>query len=488
MKLRLTSRRKPFEILKTLASAQKKQLALITENAGVGKPADLVDDADWTPMELVDIVDATNDKPLYELYVWPGGSGILYVHDKTKSVARVVQHKLEMDDEDADLRVALGKALASAKPKLAESIDITAAPPRAKRNDTQALADLTKAFGRSDERYRLFSELTNAQQALVREVASIEDLPFYAVVGLGLPPLQSLRRWAGTQPPTLLEKMAGKWPVWKWLKAATIDDLDSAKAIAAVTNALSAAEISDLCMLVSTIAWFDEAYDLFGKERNGLRGELVGGPFAVGVIRLLGALVDASGDDAALVFAKRVEKALADESRMFIGAIATFALAARARRKGEAFPKEFYGLAAEEADSLPGWKLREGMRDIIELIPANDRDAFLTEFSPWFGTSTLLSIEKGKERKVPCLLHGWLYADLCPNERVAKGMVDNVVKWDRDPKPVADAIAMFVKVGPVCIPHLKAAMKTSRSPVLAKALAALESTSKPAKKAARGRG
>jgi hypothetical protein len=483
MKLRFANRRHPFETLRTLGPAEKRQLALITANAGAGKPESLVDDDDWSSMELFDIVDATK-RPRFQLFMWPGGSGILFRAGKTASVGRIVQHALELEPEDADLRRALESAQASANPKPGESIDF-ATKPRPSNPDKPRAAELSKVFPISDERFLLFDKLTPTEQALVRDAAGGEPVEFYKLVVRGLPPWASLLRWSGQAPATLLERTADTWPVWKWLKAATRDEVETDRAIAAVCRALSATEIADLCMQVSTPDTFDEAYDLFGKELNGNRGEAFGNPFAVRVIRLLAALVDASGNDAALGFATRVERQLASESQMFIGAIATFALAARARRRGEAFPKAFYTLAAKKADSLPGRKLREGMRDIVELIPMEDRDAFLEKFSPWFMTSSLLSIDKGKERKVPCLLHGWLYADLCPTDRVARGMVENIARWDRDPKPVAEALAMVTKVGAICVPHLEEAMKTSKSKVLADALTRLTGTPSTAKAKAR---
>src|SRR5258706_8715056 len=119
----------------------------------------------------------------------------------------------------------------------------------AKPKKPDPLAAIAEAFDVSDERFLLFEKLSRKQQALVRAVfGAIEDAPFYTLVQLGLPPLASLRRWAGLEPPTLFERAAGRWPVWKWLKAATIDEVAATDAIAAVTSALTPDEIGELCL------------------------------------------------------------------------------------------------------------------------------------------------------------------------------------------------------------------------------------------------
>jgi hypothetical protein len=80
-------------------------------------------------------------------------------------------------------------------------------------------------------------------------------------------------------------------------------------------------------------------------------------------------------------------------------------------------------------------------------------------------------------------------ADLVPNEAVARGMVGDMARWDNGPQPTAAAIDMIVRVGPVCIPFLEQAIKTStrkHRDALAKALERLtKPATSPKKKAAR---
>ncbi len=55
-------------------------------------------------------------------------------------------------------------------------------------------------------------------------------------------------------------------------------------------------------------------------------------------------------------------------------------------------------------------------------------------------------------------------------------MINSIFDWNQDKQPVATVLDIIVKVGPVAIPHLKAALKkkTPYKKVLEQAIARLE--------------
>ena len=55
---------------------------------------------EWGSIELVDVVDDNSQETLYQLYLYPFGSGQLFHHKTTTSAGYIAQHGLEVDDPD----------------------------------------------------------------------------------------------------------------------------------------------------------------------------------------------------------------------------------------------------------------------------------------------------------------------------------------------------------------------------------------------------
>ncbi len=117
------------------------------------------------------------------------------------------------------------------------------------------------------------------------------------------------------------------------------------------------------------------------------------------------------------------------------------------------------------------------MREVVELIPMEQREAFLDAYAPSFDESYDTEYKKGREIEVPCLLHRWFFADLIPSDATAETVVLVIEEWDDEPKPKEKAIDVLCALGPICVPHLKKVIKRTKSPhksVLVAALKRLE--------------
>jgi hypothetical protein len=345
--LRLVNYRKPFEMLDRLPKAQLKQLTRLTRNNNAGKPANLVNHEDWAPMELVDVLDVAANTVTHQLYIWPWGSGELFVHDTTDRAAAIIQHGFtEQKVDDLAFRKALAAAYATAKPRLAEVVDFNLNPKpsqeQLEREETQrddaTYQELVKLVGKSDERYRDFEDFTPAQQkairAAVRSVGSA-GLAARGVDSLGFPPETRLGSWSGHSERDHLETRAGKWPVWKWLKEAIAGRVGDADAVAAITQALSKQRTlrlgGDVCH------WFYD-YDLWGENLYDRSSGAVATPQERRVAGLIAAIVDAA--DLAVEYAAAVQQPSSKESGLLMAGVASLALAARAKRRKERFPSE----------------------------------------------------------------------------------------------------------------------------------------------------
>ncbi len=118
--LRIDNLRKPFETVDDLRPSERKQLdSLLAQEGGGGSIESAADNEEWSPMELVDVIDEASGKIRYQLYLWPYGSGALFEAGTVKNVANVCQHGFEMTGkDDKGLRVAMAIAFQRAKKKL----------------------------------------------------------------------------------------------------------------------------------------------------------------------------------------------------------------------------------------------------------------------------------------------------------------------------------------------------------------------------------
>lgn len=307
--LRFENHRRPFTMLAKLPAKQRKQLQLLATNNDAGAIAKLVDNDDWNSMELVDVVDIVSGATTHELYLWPYGSGRLYAHDSTTAVASIIQHAYEATPGDLPLRTALAAAYATAKPKLRELVDFRLdwQPPASAPGVAEyrvALKKMVAMLDRSHEGIRRFAEFSAKQRAAIRDVVTSmpdDEGGGWYFTQFGIPAKVAMRRWAGLEAGGVFETPAGKWPVWKWLVAALHDQVTPATAIAAITKVLDAAHVMKLCTATS----IDDDYEVFGDHGGHRHGEIRASAHALNALRLLGGLLDASGDDAAVTLAKR---------------------------------------------------------------------------------------------------------------------------------------------------------------------------------------
>lgn len=457
--LHLDHLRHPFADLAGLPAAQRKQLAHIAKQNGKGRLETLANDLEWAAMELVDVVDDELRKVTHQLYVWPYGSGQLFEHDSTTETARIIQHAYQAAAGDLPFRKALAAAVAAFP--LQTSIDFRldwepAAPTRAALEYAAARRALAEVLRPSSE-LRVFEELSNEQrERVLTAIRAAGDTGVTDLWELGVPSSSATPRWAGLAPEGPLEKRAGARPVWKWLESAVRADVTAADAVAAISQTLVADEVFELCLCVAE----SDEYNLFLAYRRRDDGDV--NAYGMNVVRLLAAIVDASGDDAALVFARRVEERLARGPAFFIGAIATFALVARARRHHETFPAEHFSLALA-SNFLRGVELfcSAAVRDIVEVMTSAQRRTFDETIGRSFSITTFEGYRRdGRRVKAPTLLGSWWYADLLDPDESARKMIDAITRWDKNKKdkPIAQVLEAIQRVGPICVPHLDAAL------------------------------
>ncbi len=475
--LRFENHRRPFARLAKLSAKQRAQLQLLATNNDAGKIAKLVDNDDWNPMELVDVVDTRSGVITYQLYLWPYGSGRLYAHDSTTAVASIIQHTYQATPGDLALRTALAAAYARAKPKLRELVDFRLdwEPVAPAPNEADYLANRRKMvdlLDGSDEGIRQFADFTAKERATIRDV--VASMPENETGGwhftqFGIPNKVAMRRWAGLEPGGVFETPAGKWPVWKWLVAALHDQVTPAAAIAAITKVLDAMQVMALCTATS----IDDDYALFADHGGHRHGEIRASAHALRTLRLLGGLLDASGDTAAVNLAKRTLAPADRPGEEIRAAIATWALVARARRRDELFPRTYLPLV-ERTDSIPNAQLHTtpAYRDIFERLALPDRIALDRALDHAFRTRSMDVRDRGKERKEEVLYGPWWYADLLPPEPTAKRMIDEIAAWPAGPRPRQPVVDVIAAVGTACVRHLDRALAAKPRPAQHALLAA----------------
>lgn len=390
-RLELRNHRRPFQILQQLPKPQYAQLAHLTKRNRAGTPKRCAKDADWVTTELFDVVDRVTGKVTHQLYVGMYATGGQLFEDGTlTTVATIIQHGFEMDPEQDDLgfRKALAAAYAVSTPMPGMHVDFrldwvptkaTALELDQRARHEAALRKLEAALMPSTERYLVFDELTAAQQADIREVVPhLDRFGLLTSLGkLGLPRYAALAQWAGLVAPTPLEQRvpdaAGGWPAWKWLKAAQVGNIERQELLQHFRKHLGAEDVADIVWHVCRDA--ENGYELWMCDAGRIRAMNAA---QAEMIRLLAALIDGSGDDAAVAFAARAEKFLIADGNAscWLAAVATFALAARARRRQEVFPPRFFKLASKSDALGYGASLGKAFAEVFELIARQDRDAF----------------------------------------------------------------------------------------------------------------
>lgn len=395
--LRFANLRRPFAMLAELAKPQREQLRkLATQNGYRHRSLEqLASDPDWSPMELVDVVEVATGKITHQLYAWPYGAGALFEADTRNEVASIVQHSYPLSMGDLPLRRALAAAYALADPPLSELFEFrldeeAAPPPPPPPPRPPPPSDVAVLLADTPP-----GELVETVLRVCRENA-----PLFG-------PRAEYRRDA-------------------WVYS---------------------------CDFPTRVARAAEA------------------------VRALARAVDHLGDDAACDLAARVRSLVADpQLRTFwIEAIAAFALAERARRRGEPYPHEWLDLAFGATWS-PSDVTAEPLREVVATMMLPDRVAFLARVAPEFETTEQLVDVDGKQRKRPWASGAWIYADLVATPDVAERAVAAVAAWQPHTQPVERAIAVLVALGELARPHIEQALRTAKGrnkTVLKRALAEL---------------
>ncbi len=491
--LAFRNHRRPFAMLATLPKVQKKQLARLTRQNGAGWPSMLVNDDEWSPMQLVDVVDTQTGAIKYQLYVWSYGSGQLFEHDTTDCAGVIVQHTYDLYGSRAnslELRRGLAAAYATASPPIAEIIDfrLDEEPPIIEHVAYVSDADkarLVASLGNEHRTSRSTDELTPSQRALVREVfgpitAYPADQPRRCdragrwgpdpdqadrtwLHALGLPLLPIVRRELGLDPPTVSELRVENRRAWRWLAAAQTGEVVPANAIRALAAALTDDQAIDL-VLQAVVQWEELL-----RPHGGTFAETEQDAYAARGVRLLAGVIDAKGDDAANALAERAKATLAKGREFYLAAVAALALAMSARRRGESFPETGLELVLE-AQFCPGdVLLDEPLREVFALMTTEQRWAYLKRWPRPFRelidsfTTTVRTERVGTEIvKVPMLTGAWAFADLFPVDDIAKCVVDAILAWRPCKQPEERAIEIVVALGACSVPFLEEAIPRAK--------------------------
>ena len=130
--IRLDHYRKPFtQSIDALAPHERQQLEqLVREESGLAlekvfDPSFEDEEAPWPQLELCDVIDTKSGEPVFQLYLWPFGSGAIFRAGSLDLVANVCQHGLDgVDPAAASALGDLPQAFAEGKKRLgiAESI------------------------------------------------------------------------------------------------------------------------------------------------------------------------------------------------------------------------------------------------------------------------------------------------------------------------------------------------------------------------------
>ncbi|MEO8799990.1 MAG: hypothetical protein ABI551_18985, partial [Polyangiaceae bacterium] len=108
-----------------LDAAEKKQLKALRDEVTAAE--------ENGGIEAMDVIDERTSKPVYQLYLWPFGDGVLMKGGTTKVVATVVQHGFDPDPPDPKLSEQMAAAYSAAGKRLTirEMVDFTPATNKA---------------------------------------------------------------------------------------------------------------------------------------------------------------------------------------------------------------------------------------------------------------------------------------------------------------------------------------------------------------------
>lgn len=122
----LANYRRPLDPSAELTASEKRQLTALLEPEGLTLDQASADEE--LIIELVDVIDHGDVR--YQLYLFGAGTGAIYEAGTTKLAANIVEHCLDLLDEDADIRSALAAAWErdGKRLRMVEAIDPSALP------------------------------------------------------------------------------------------------------------------------------------------------------------------------------------------------------------------------------------------------------------------------------------------------------------------------------------------------------------------------
>jgi hypothetical protein len=258
------------------------------------------------------------------------------------------------------------------------------------------------------------------------------------------------------------------------LIAAGTGDSDVEVAARAIAKMLDVKQVIELAWKIGTEPGDAQVARLWGEGMAHEKGESVAVAYANRVLRTLGATIDLAGDDGALVFAKRTQDHLAKNRTCWIASIASYALAHRAKRRKEAFPRGFYPLLHKASDDLSyGLHYDHNIREIVDTIAVADREKFLDDFGFQLQIYECEDKKNGRTVEVPTLIKAWAFIDLIPSAKVMQAVVDEIAETG-EKLPKEQLLEVFKRFGPQIVPLLAKAItaKAKNKAFLAQALKA----------------
>ncbi len=185
----------------------------------------------------------------------------------------------------------------------------------------------------------------------------------------GLPPNESsLARWVGVEPPGLLEKVVSagrRWPVWKWLKAASLGEVTHEEAVAAVSSALEPKERGVLLRDP-----FLAEYDLEGNVRVHSDVSIEADAAQHSIQTLMVELLSTAGAKVVEAEAARALPGARDRGKSIHPVVLLVTLARLSKQRGEPLDEKWFPLFPFAFAGGSAALFREA----VEAAPAKERE------------------------------------------------------------------------------------------------------------------
>jgi hypothetical protein len=112
--LTLANRRVPLRAPRSMSAHDKAQVAWVLKHEGAGSLAAAAKDEEWRDgLEAVDVTDAAGHA-VFQLWLWPSGSAVLFRAGTSELVGQAVQHVFMFERDEPGLRESFARALEGA--------------------------------------------------------------------------------------------------------------------------------------------------------------------------------------------------------------------------------------------------------------------------------------------------------------------------------------------------------------------------------------